>query len=187
MEVLCSHVLCSLFRFCAPTFLCRSSPGSLFSPKPPAVLFLLLLFITSTFSLLLLLQGGGSDWASWCSWRTAPSVGLSEETAVISEVTSRGRHRERENSLRLHLDSGSASCGRRPSQFKAPLNAPSLWRLHCYDSHIPRFFARPKKKERRKWWPQVVQVSHLHVRMGSILGFYSFEHPMADMLNFKRP
>ena len=31
----------------------------------------------------------------------------------------------------------------------------------------------------------MVQISYLNVSIGSILGFYSFEHPTPDMLNFK--
>ena len=53
-------------------------------------------------------------------------------------------------------------------------------------SHIPGFHECPKKKKkRRKWRPQVAQISHLNVRVGFILGFYSFENPIPDMLNFK--
>ena len=31
----------------------------------------------------------------------------------------------------------------------------------------------------------MAQISHLNVRVGFILGFYSFENPIPDMLNFK--
>ena len=30
----------------------------------------------------------------------------------------------------------------------------------------------------------MVQISYLNVSIGSILGFYSFEHPTPDMFNF---
>ena len=45
--------------------------------------------------------------------------------------------------------------------------------------------AQKRKKQRRNWRPQMAQSSHLNVSVGFILGFYSFEHPRPDTLNFR--
>ena len=63
------------------------------------------------------------------------------------------------------------------------------WLLSFQATNCPRFIARPKRRNKyiNDGVPQVAQISHLNVNIGFILGFYSFERQMPDMLNFKGP